>query len=145
MDKLVKEVLQEKGAEVYTIDKDSTVYDALAKMAEANIGALVIVDERDKVVGVLSERDYARKVILKGISSLNTPVHAIMEKNVYYATPSHTVEECMALMTETRYRHLPVLDNGRLIGLISIGDMVKATIKAKEFIIDQLTNYIKSG
>ncbi len=145
MKKIVKEILQEKGADVHTIDKNDTVYAALAKMAATNVGALVVTDEHGTVVGILSERDYARKIVLKGMSSLETPIHAIMEKTVYFTAPGNSVEECMALVTETRHRHLPVLENGKLIGIVSIGDLVKATIEEKEFLINQLTNYIKSG
>ena len=143
--KTVKEILQEKGADVYTINQEETVYAALTKLAEANIGALVVTDEMEAVVGIISERDYARKVILKGISSLDTKVRSIMSERVCYAHPNRTVAECMALVTENRCHHLPVLENGELRGLVSIGDLVKATIEEKEFLINQLTDYIKSG
>ncbi len=143
--KIVKDILQEKGREVYTIEQHESVYTALNKLAEKNIGALVVTDEHGTVVGLMSERDYARKIILKGMSSLDTPVHAIMEKTLYFIQPENTVEECMALVTEIRHRHLPVLKDGELLGLVSIGDLVKATIEEKEFLINQLTNYIKSG
>ncbi len=143
--KIVKDILQEKGREVYTIEQHESVYTALNKLAEKNIGALVVTDEHGTVVGLMSERDYARKIILKGMSSLDTPVNAIMEKTLYFIQPENTVEECMALVTEIRHRHLPVLKDGELLGLVSIGDLVKATIEEKEFLINQLTNYIKSG
>ncbi len=143
--KIVKDILQEKGREVHTIEQHESVYTALNKLAEKNIGALVVTDEHGTVVGLMSERDYARKIILKGMSSLDTPVHAIMEKTLYFIQPENTVEECMALVTEIRHRHLPVLKDGELLGLVSIGDLVKATIEEKEFLINQLTNYIKSG
>ncbi len=143
--KIVKDILQEKGREVHTIEQHESVYTALNKLAEKNIGALVVTDEHGTVVGLMSERDYARKIILKGMSSLDTPVNAIMEKTLYFIQPENTVEECMALVTEIRHRHLPVLKDGELLGLVSIGDLVKATIEEKEFLINQLTNYIKSG
>ena len=143
--KIVKDILQEKGTEVHTVEQHESVYTALKKLAEKNIGALVVTDEHGTVVGLMSERDYARKIILKGMSSLDTPVNAIMEKTLYFIQPENTVEECMALVTEIRHRHLPVLKDGELLGLVSIGDLVKATIEEKEFLINQLTNYIKSG
>lgn len=143
--KTIKDVLQEKGAEVFTINQNETVFAALTKLAEKNTGALLVTDDKDAVVGLLSERDYARKVILKGVFSKDTLVKTIMEKQVYYVRPESTVEEGMSLMTEMRTRHLPVMDDGQLLGLVSIGDLVKATIQEKEFLINQLTNYIQSG
>jgi len=143
--KTIKDVLQEKGSEVFTINQNETVFAALAKLAEKNAGALLVIDGQDDVVGLLSERDYARKVILKGVFSKDTLVKDIMEKQVYYVHPENTVEESMSLMTEKRTRHLPVMVNGSLLGLVSIGDLVKATIQEKEFLINQLTNYIKAG
>ncbi len=110
-------------------------------MAEKNIGAVLVV-EAGNLVGILSERDYARKVILKGRMSKDTPVRDIMTETVATVTPYRTVEECMALMTDKRIRHLPVFDEGRLIGVVSIGDVVKAQIADKEFMIEQLTDYI---
>lgn len=143
--KTVRDILRTKGNEVLTINQDQTVLAALKKMAEADIGALLAVDDAGTAVGILSERDYARKVILKGASSPETQVKTIMTEQVYYVHPQQTVEECMALMTEKRCRHLPVLENGELLGLVSIGDLVKASISEKEFLIDQLTNYIQSS
>jgi CBS domain-containing protein len=143
--KTIKDILQKKGSEVFTIDQNDTVYAALAKLAEKNLGALVVTDDKGAVVGLLSERDYARKVILKGVFSKDTLVRTIMEKQVYYVHPNNSVEESMSLMTEKRTRHLPVMENGHLLGLVSIGDLVKATIHENEFLINQLTNYIKSG
>lgn len=143
--KTIKDVLQKKGSEVFTIDQNETVYTALTKMAEKNLGALVVTDNNGAVVGLLSERDYARKVILKGVFSKDTLVKTIMETKIYYVHPSNSVEESMSLMTEKRTRHLPVMENGQLLGLVSIGDLVKATIHENEFLIDQLTQYIKSG
>jgi CBS domain-containing protein len=143
--KTIKDILQEKGSEVFTINQDETVYSALAKMAEKNLGALVVTDDKGAIVGLLSERDYARKVILKGVFSKDTLVKTIMEKQVCYVHPGNSVEESMSLMTDKRTRHLPVMENDELLGLVSIGDLVKVTIQQKEFLIDQLTNYIKSG
>ena len=143
--KTVKEILLTKGNEVLTIGQEQTVYDALVKMAEADVGALVVLDDRQAPIGILSERDYARKVILKGVSSLNTQVGAIMTDKVCYVAPKQSVEECMALMTERRCRHLPVMDGQQLVGLVSIGDLVKSSISEKEFLINQLTSYIQSS
>lgn len=142
--KTVKQLLKDKGREVWTIGPDQTVLEALRLMAEKNVGALVVVSA-DKVLGLVSERDYARKVVLRGFASKDTPVRNIMSKVVHSVHPDQTVEECMALMTEKRCRHLPVLENGRLSGLISIGDAVKAVISEKEFMIGQLENYIKGS
>jgi len=143
--KTVKDILRSKGNDVLTIDENQTVLAALVKMAEADVGALVVVDDAGAVVGILSERDYARKVILKGLSSPETQLRKIMTDRVIYVHPQQTVEECMALVTEKRCRHLPVLENGDLQGLVSIGDLVKASISEKEFLINQLTNYIQSS
>ena len=126
---------------VHTIGPTASVYEAVRLMADKNIGALVVV-ERDKVVGIVSERDYARKVVLMARSSKDTLLGDIMSSPVMYVRPEQTSEECMALMTENRLRHLPVMDDGRLIGLISIGDLVKATISEQQFIIEQLEHYI---
>ncbi len=143
--KTVREILKAKGDEVLTIGQEQTVYDALVKLAEADVGALVVVDNDGQLVGILSERDYARKVILKGASSLNTQVKEIMTEKVCFAKPTQTVEECMALVTEARCRHLPVMEDSQLVGMVSIGDLVKASISEKEFMIAQLTNYIHSS
>lgn len=139
----VRQVLEEKGRTVWTIGPDASVYDAVALMAEKEIGALPVVQD-GRLVGLISERDYARKVILRGRASKDTPVRDIMTARVVYARPDQTVEECMAVITDQRVRHLPVLENGRLIGLISIGDLVKAIIAEQQFIIDQLVQYIAS-
>ncbi len=141
----VKDILQEKGTDVLTVGENDTVLSALEKMAEVDVGSVVVIDQGGTVVGLLSERDYARKVRLKGISSPETPVQKIMSKNIMFTSPTDTIEECMAMMTESRHRHLPVLEDDKLIGIISIGDLVKATIEEKEFMIKQLTRYIKSG
>ena len=126
---------------VHTIGPTASVYEAVKLMAEKNVGALLVV-EHGKVVGIVSERDYARKVVLMARSSKDTPLSDIMSSPVLYVHPGQTSEECMALMTENRLRHLPVMDGGRLIGLISIGDLVKATISEQQFLITQLEHYI---
>lgn len=139
--KTVNELLQAKGHDYWSVTPDTSVFDALKMMADKNVGALLVI-EAETLVGLLSERDYARKVILKGKSSKKTPVKEIMSENVVYVTPDRTVEECMALMTDKRIRHLPVLEGNRLMGVISIGDVVKAIISDQEFMIEQLEHYI---
>ena len=141
--KTVGELLQGKASGVQTIGPDSPVIDALRVMAGREIGALVVVDG-EKLVGILSERDYARKVILHGKSSRDTPVREIMTARVVCVGPKGTVEECMALMTEKRIRHLPVLEHGKLIGVLSIGDLVKEVISEQQHTIAQLESYIHS-
>jgi CBS domain-containing protein len=126
---------------VYTIAPTATVFDALRLMAEKEIGGLLVMDG-DKVAGIFTERDYARKVALMARSSKETLVREVMTSPVMYVRPDQTSEECMALMTENRLRHLPVIDHGRLIGLISIGDLVKDIISEQQFIIEQLEHYI---
>lgn len=140
----VKQVLEAKGDKVLTIRAADTVYEALELMAANNVGALVVV-EGENLVGIISERDYARKVILRGASSLNLRVRSIMSKDVCCATSEMTVDECMALITEKRCRHLPVIDADKLAGLVSIGDLVKVTLEEKELLINQLKNYITAG
>ena len=137
----VSQLLQTKGHTVETVEQDSTVYDALAIMAEKGIGALVVM-HAGKPVGLISERDYARSVILKGRSSKETKVGQIMSTHVVVAHPDQNVEECMAIMTEKRVRHLPVMQGDELIGIISIGDLVKAIIETQQFMIEQLVSYI---
>jgi CBS domain-containing protein len=137
----VKQMLEEKGHQVWTVSPEATVYDALKIMAEKGIGALIVV-ENDRVVGIISERDYARKVVLKGKSSLETPVQEIMTSQVYGVSPESTAEECMALMTEKRIRHLPVMKEKKLTGVISIGDVVKSIISSQKITIEHLQNYI---
>jgi CBS domain-containing protein len=140
----VKELLREKGSEVWTIAPGITVYEALELMAGRNIGALVVV-EGGNVVGMFTERDYARKVILKGRSSKTTTVSELMITDVLYVSPDDTIENCMALMTDKRLRHLPVMENGQLAGLISIGDIVRVIISDREFTIRELERYITGG
>ncbi len=137
----VADLLRFKGHDVWAVAPDATVYDALKLMAEKNVGAVLVLDG-DHVVGILSERDYARKVVLRGKSSRETPAREIMTPRVLYVHPNQSIEECMALMTDKHIRHLPVLENGRLVGVISIGDVVRAIISEQEFTIAQLENYI---
>ncbi|CAN7556873.1 CBS domain-containing protein [Trinickia sp. LjRoot230] len=128
---------------VITIDADASVFEAVKLMAQHQIGALVVTGEADrKIVGIVTERDYARKIVLLDRSSKSTPVRDIMTPQVRYVRPTDTVEECMALMTAHRMRHLPVIDNDRLVGMISIGDLVKTIISEQQFTIQQLEHYI---
>ena len=136
-----QDILRYKGKTVHAVRPDDTVLAALGIMAEHDIGAVLVV-EGDDLLGILSERDYARKVALMGRASRDSPVRAIMTANVVCVPPSRTVEECMGLMTERRCRHLPVVENGRVVGLVSIGDLVKAMIDEQEATINQLKNYI---
>ena len=140
----VGDVLKTKGNAICAAKPDDTVYQALTVMADKNIGALV-VQEGERVVGIFSERDYARQVVLKGKASKDTPVRDVMTSRVVFVRPQQSIEECMALMTDKHIRHLPVLDEGKLVGILSIGDVVKAVISEKEFLISQLENYITSG
>ncbi|HEY7656145.1 MAG TPA: CBS domain-containing protein [Burkholderiales bacterium] len=139
--KTLKQLLDAKGREVYTISPEASVLDALRLMAEKSVGAL-IVTEAGKIAGVISERDYARKVILHGKSSHELRVRDIMTSKVITVGPRQTVEECMALMTEKRIRHLPVTEGERLIGVLSIGDLVKEVIAEQQQTIQQLESYI---
>jgi CBS domain-containing protein len=138
----VSDILSTKGRNVWSIEPGASVYDAMKLMAAKGVGAL-IVREGERVVGVISERDYARKVILEGRSSPTTEVREIMTAHVLYAGLEQSIEECMAIMTDKRVRHLPVLEQGRLIGVISIGDLVKSIISEQQFRIEQLEQYIK--
>lgn len=139
--KLVQHLLDAKGREVTTISPDATVLDAVKLMAEKSIGALVVLDG-EKLAGMVSERDYARKVILKNRASDDTPVRDIMRTDVAVASSSSTVQECMSMVTEGRVRHLPVVDDGKVCGIISIGDLVKAIIADQQAEIEQLGHYI---
>jgi CBS domain-containing protein len=139
--KTVRQLLQQKGYNIWSIAPDATVYNALELMADKNIGAVLVMDG-ENLVGILSERDYARKVILKARFSRDTLVREIMTEKVVCVRPDQSVEECMALMTAKRIRHLPVTEGSKVIGVISIGDAVKAVISEQEFIIEQLENYI---
>ena len=140
----VGQVLQEKGSRIWSVAPDSMVYDALALMAEKNLGAVLVMDGA-RIAGIFSERDYARKLILRGKSSKETPVREIMTKDVLLARPGQSIEECMALMTDKRIRHLPVVEAEKLIGVISIGDVVKALISEHKMVIKQLEGYISGG
>lgn len=139
--KRVKDVLEVKGNDVWSIEPGASVYDAMKLMADKGVGALMVMDG-SRLVGVISERDYARKVILEGRSSRTTQVKEIMETRVVYTHLEQNIEECMALMTEKRVRHLPVMDEGQLVGVISIGDLVKSIISEQKFMIEQLVRYI---
>ncbi len=141
--KTVKQILQSKtrGIGILSISPDATVYDALKLMAEKEVGALLVM-EADKLVGIISERDYARKVILHGKSSKEIHVSDIMTSKIVYVSTAQTVDECMALMTDKRIRHLPVYEGKQLVGVVSIGDLVKEAISEREYIIKQLEHYI---
>ena len=137
-------ILNNKDDHIWSIGPDETVYDAIALMADKRIGALLVVSER-RLIGIITERDYARKVILHGRSSRDTQVREIMTSSLITVTPDHTVDECMRLVTEHRIRHLPVLDDDRLVGLISIGDLVNSIIEAQAETINHLHSYITGG
>ena len=139
--KKVQQLLDEKGTQVWSIGPDTGVTEALALMAEKNIGALLVINDSGPV-GLISERDYARNVVLAGKSTETTKTHEIMTQQVVCVSPDQSVEEAMALMTERRVRHLPVLDDGQVLGMISIGDLVKSIISEQQFLIDQLVHYI---
>lgn len=139
---IVRDMLRTKGFDIWSVTPDTTVYDALKFMADKNIGA-VLVMEAGNLVGILSERDYARKVALLGKSAIDTPASEIMTDRVICVRPEESAEQCMALMTEKHVRHLPVFEDEQLLGVISIGDVVKATISEQEFIIEQLEHYIR--
>ena len=137
----VKHVLDKKGHEVRFIHPSASVFDALRVMAEHNIGSLVVLED-GKLVGVITERHYAREIVLKGRTSQETLVRDIMSTKVIYARPDQSVQECMAVMTARAVRHLPVLEHGQLVGIVSIGDMVNSVIGDQKFIIEQLEHYI---
>ncbi len=140
----VQHILEMKGSEVYGIHPDNTVEDALRLMAKKEIGA-VLVMENEHPVGIFSERHYAREVFLKGRASPTTPLREVMERNLIYVEPHQTAEACMALMTEKRIRHLPVLHHGTLLGIISMGDLLKSIIADREFNIEQLVRYMQGA
>ena len=137
----VKNLLEQKGQKLWTISPDATVFDALAIMAEKDIGSLVVTDG-EKLIGIVTERHYSRNVILKGKRSPTTLVRDIMDRNVVHVRPEQTVELCMALMTEKRVRHLPVLEGNNVVGIVSIGDLLKSIISKQKFVIDELEHYI---
>jgi CBS domain-containing protein len=140
----VSDLLKSKAKELWTILPEASVLDALKLMAEKEIGALMVVDKKDKVVGIITERDYARKIILKGKKSLETSVKEVMTPSdkMYTVKPDTPVEDCMVLMTGKHIRHMPIFDGGKFVGLISIGDVVKSTISQKDILIDHLSDYI---
>jgi len=139
--KTIKEILAAKGSQVWTVDANTSVFDALNLMAEKNIGSVAVLDG-GRLAGMFTERDYARNLILKDRSSRSTPVRDVMTRRVAVVNPVQTLDECMALMTEKHLRHLPVMEQGELVGILSIGDLVKATIEDQQFMIEQLVNYI---
>ena len=142
--KSVNDVLKGKGGQLSIIAPNATVYEAIKLMADMEIGALLVM-EGDNLLGILTERDYARKIILLGKSSKETAVQEVMTTKVMVVTPGNTVEECMAIMTDKHVRHLPVVEHGKVIGIISIGDAVKAIISEQHFTINNLVNYIMGG
>jgi CBS domain-containing protein len=139
----VQQILDAKGHDIHFVHPDDTVLHALQMMERKNVGALLVKHD-DSLVGIFTERHYARKIFLKGRSSPKTLIREVMETDVVYVDPGQTAEDCMALMTEKRIRHLPVLRDGRLVGMISIGDLMKSIIADREFNIDQLVRYVRS-
>lgn len=142
--KTVEDILKAKGHDVWTIATDASVYSAIELMADKKVGALMVID-KSKVVGLISETDYTRKVILKGRASKTTSIKEIMTTDIVSTHPHQEIEECMVMMTEKRIRHLPVMAEEKLIGIISIGDLVKAIIDDKSYTIEQLEHYIAAG
>jgi len=140
--KLVKHILNSKGHEIWSVKPNDTVFDAVKLMADKSIGSLLVMNG-DKLVGIVTERDYARKVILEGKSSKDSSVKEVMNSKVLCVSPDQTVDECMALMTDKRVRHLPVLDHKHAVGIISIGDLVNAVISEQQILIDHLEHYIQ--
>jgi CBS domain-containing protein len=138
----VRHLLAQKGGNVWTISPDAKVLDAVAKMAEKDVGSLIVMEDK-KLVGIITERHYSRDVVLKGRKSPTTLVREIMETNVIHVTSEQSVERCMALMTDKRVRHLPVVEGAKVIGIVSIGDLLKHIISKREFDIDQLEHYIQ--
>ena len=139
----LKMLLKGKGHDVWSVHPDETVLDAIKMLAEKDIGALIVIKD-DKPVGIFTERDYARNVYLKGKSSLDTAVRDVMVAPVICVKPDQTVDECMALMTAKRFRHLPIMDGDELVGMVSIGDLVKSVIAEQQFTIEQMEQYIHS-
>jgi CBS domain-containing protein len=140
----IRHILEDKGHQVWSVRPGDKVYDAIKMMADKDVGSLVVLDG-SKIVGIVTERHYARNVFLKGRASPQTRVDDIMERNVVCVGPDQSIEECMALMTTKRLRHLPVTENGALLGIVSIGDLVKSIISDREFVIEQLHHYISGS
>jgi CBS domain-containing protein len=139
----VRQLLERKSGELISVSPDATVFQALQIMAEQDIGAVLVMDMGD-VLGIFSERDYARRIVLQGRTSAGTKVRDIMTSKVVYVGPQQSVAECMALMTDKHFRHLPVMEAGHVIGMLSIGDLVRATIEEQQLVIEQLVNYIRA-
>ncbi len=139
----IKDLLAQKGNDVWSVGPAHSVYQAIEMMAQKSVGALTVLDDAGQLVGIISERDYARKVILEGKSSKETKVEEIMTKEVFTIPPEAKVDECMTVMTQKRVRHLPVADNKFVIGMISVGDLVKAIISEQDFKIEQLERYVR--
>ena len=139
--KTVEDILNAKGHEAWAVKPDDTVFDAVKQMSDRGIGSLLVMDG-DRLVGIVTERDYARKIILKDKSSKTSAVRDVMTTQVLCVTPERTVDECLALMTDKRARHLPVIENKKVVGVVSIGDLVKAVISEQQILIDQLQHYI---
>ena len=137
----VSQLLNKKGKDIHSISPDATVFDAIKLMSELGVGALLVM-ETDNLVGVISERDYTRKVILKGRSSGSTHVHEIMTRNVYCLSPDDNIDQCMALMNDNQIRHLPIVENGQVVGVVTIMDVIKNILLEKDFIIEQMEQYI---
>lgn len=142
--KTVRQILQRKGSAYWSVASETSGYDALQVLADKDVGALLVIDD-GKLVGIFSERDYARKVILRGKSSKNTPVSALMTADVLYVGPDMVLDDCMALMSQKRVRHLPVMENNQLIGIVSLGDVVSMIISDQKFTINELEKYITSS
>jgi len=139
----VEQLLEHKGRDVWSIAPDATVLDAIREFVNRNVGSLVVMED-DRIVGIFTERQYARNVFLQGKASPTTKVRDVMATDVAYVSPEQTVPECMAIMTDKKYRHLPVLKDDKVVGMVSIGDLVESTISDQKFIIEQLEHYIRS-
>jgi len=140
----IKELLKKKSDDIWSISPQASVYQALELMAQKDVGALLVI-ENDKLVGIFSERDYARKVILRGKTSKETAVSELMTKSVYYVTPDNSLEEAMAIMTSKHIRHLPIMNQGKLVSIVTLGDVVKRIISEQKLTIDELENYLTGG
>jgi CBS domain-containing protein len=140
----VQDILNTKGTDVWSVKPDDIIFDAIKLMADKGIGALLVMEE-DKLVGIVTERDYARKVVLEGKSSREASIHEVMTTRVLCVSPERTIDECMALMTDKRIRHLPVVEHKQVVGFLSIGDLVKAVISERKILIDQLQHYISGS